>query len=371
MEQSPHVQGSWSWQHLILQRAPVDKILPLIMTNIPSWPSYDSQAILVEFLLISSDRDSLPPSRWWKYFLKCLHVDIEKKNEEIHDSLMEMIVKASQDITDDDAGTVIFSLPNQTRALIHAKKIHNQVGMRLWTAGIYLSNLMMKLPLCEGRNVLELGAGTGCTGILLALSTNLTKIIMTDFHPDVMDNLQYNIELNSTPTTAMSCETLDWAYFTDGDVDHLLSELPNPVILAADCIYSIDLGILLVTILCKILSKSLPKATSEMESPIVNKPDQLQQYLHSLYSSVSLSSFFPYALIVQTIRQEDTFASFMKYLEVTLHDDSTYQGLLNYHDITEWIQNYQQTNQRDDYFYYDKNENIRVICIFPIGKVTP
>lgn len=354
------------WEDLILQRAPVDKILP-ILNQIPSWPSYDSQSIVVNFLLLNSQYS--PPSRWWKYFLKCLHADIEKNNEEVHDALMEMIVNASHDDVD-DAGTVIFPLPNDARALIHAKKIHNQVGMRLWTAGIYLSDFMIRLPLCQGRNVLELGAGTGCTGILLALSTNLKKIIMTDFHPDVIENLQFNIDLNlNQSSTSMSCETLDWAYFTDADVDHLLSELPNPIILAADCIYSIDLGIFLVNILCKILSSSLIR-TSEFESQYTlgEDLDVLQQFLMTSNPSVSSSSKFPYALVVQTIRQEDTFASFLKYLESTLCNDLTYKDVLGFKDITDWIQHHQQMNEKESLFYYHKNEIVRVICIFPLGK---
>jgi SAM-dependent methyltransferase len=347
--------ASSPWERLILQRAPVEKIMPLL-DSIPNWPSYESQTDLVNIL--TSDANHTPPSRWLKYFLKCVHDKIEKSNEEVHDSIAEMIVQSSQ-LSEDDAGTVIFPLPNDQKAYIHAKKIHNQVGMRLWTAGIFLSDFMLQLPFCHERYVLELGAGTGCTGILLALSTKLKKIIMTDFHPEVIDNLRHNIDFNSHLSAAlMSCETLDWAYFTQDDISNLLDELPHPVILAADCIYSIDLGVSLVNILCHILFAALEREQATSHS--------LDEFLASLSSSPSLlipSPLFPYALIVQTVRQEETFTSFMNYLELTL--SGSYRGIIGYRDITDWVkQNHCQDTQL---LYYDKSEDVRVICLYPIG----
>jgi hypothetical protein len=358
------------WERLILQRAPVDKIIPQL-NFIPNWPSFESQCHLVNFLLVDSRAIAAPPSRWLRYFLKCVHEDIEKNNEEVHDSIVEMIVQSSQ-LSEDDAGTVIFPLPNDQKAFIHSKKIHNQVGMRLWTAGIFLSDLVLQLHFCRERNVLELGAGTGCTGILLALSTNLKKIIMTDFHPEVIDNLQQNIDLNAhvTSSALMSCETLDWAYFTKEDIGHLLDELPQPVILAADCIYSIDLGISLVNIICQILFEAVQRET-ELQATSHSLDELLTSVLSSSpsdpLSTSSPSQRFPYALIVQTVRLEETFTSFMKYLELTLTGSSSvYKGIIGYREITNWI----KENHRQDaeLFYYDRSEEVRVFCLYPIGQ---
>jgi predicted nicotinamide N-methyase len=361
------------WQNLILQRAPADKIIHELKI-IPCWPSYDTQTTLVDFFMKYSN--SPPPARWLKYFLKCLHQEIENNNEEVHDSIVEMIVQAALLSSEDDAGTVIFPLPNNQNALIHAKKIHNQVGMRLWTAGIFLSEIMLQLPFCEGRNLLELGAGTGCTGILLALSSKFKKILMTDFHPDVVENLQFNIDLNShllpsSPPAAaaaavMSCETLDWAFYTDDDISRLLNEVPNPVILAADCIYSIDLGILLVNIICRILtSSSLSGGETLHFETSCDRPDPLEHFLTSSSSSSSSYSKFPFALVVQTVRQEDTFSSFLKYLELTIRTDAALTGLLEFQDITNWI----KEQKIKSTFYYDPNEDVRVICIYRTSEV--
>ena len=353
------------WENLILQRAPVDKVIQELKF-IPGWPTYDSQTILVDFLGLYSE--SPPPTRWFKYFLKCLHQEIESNHEEVHDAIVEMIVQVALLSSDDDAGNVIFPLPNDKKALIHAKKIHNQVGMRLWTAGIFLSEIMLQFPFCEGRNLLELGAGTGCTGILLALSSKFKKIVMTDFHPDVMENLQFNIDRNShllssssvnSPATVMSCEILDWAYYSESDISHLLNELPNPVILAADCIYSNDLGILLVNLICRILSSTSLVGDETLQTSC-DCPNSLEELLTS--SSSFSSSKFPFALIVQTIRQEDTFASFMKYLELTIRDDPSLVGIIKFQDITNWIQDKKFTPT----FYYDPTEDVRVICVYRV-----
>lgn len=52
----------------------------------------------------------------------------------------------------------------------------------------------------EPLNILELGAGTGLVGLALAewlSSTELSsKVILTDYHPNVMSNLEHNARLN-------------------------------------------------------------------------------------------------------------------------------------------------------------------------------
>lgn len=53
----------------------------------------------------------------------------------------------------------------------------------------------------DGKVVLELGAGVGITGIALAKWAQPTRVVMTDYLANVIDNLNHNIEISLWPTS--------------------------------------------------------------------------------------------------------------------------------------------------------------------------
>eukprot|EP00030_Apusomonadida_sp_AF-17_P000211 a13756_24.p2 GENE.a13756_24~~a13756_24.p2 ORF type:complete len:315 (+),score=95.32 a13756_24:38-946(+) len=70
------------------------------------------------------------------------------------------------------------------------------LGCALWDGGIILTRWIHKhLELFRGATVLELGAGCGLPGILTARVSRST--IMTDYMESIIDNIRYNIWLNS------------------------------------------------------------------------------------------------------------------------------------------------------------------------------
>jgi predicted nicotinamide N-methyase len=125
----------------------------------------------------------------------------------------------------------------------------------IWDAGILLGNYVTqkevwsRLVGCgeedgdgDGKVVLELGAGTGVTGLTVAAS-GLAKVVAMSDLPEVMPFLRHNAARNKHPagpirkTTAMGVVPLRWG--VQADVDNLPAPLRAPhVILGADLIYT-------------------------------------------------------------------------------------------------------------------------------------
>lgn len=100
------------------------------------------------------------------------------------------------------------------------------VGLQTWAAAVVLCDYLARfwVPRCErGRQVriLELGAGTGLAGLLagkVALDRQDRRehcgvqTILTDYHEKVLENLLYNIELNTLAAAPdVRPDVLDWA----------------------------------------------------------------------------------------------------------------------------------------------------------------
>ena len=117
------------------------------------------------------------------------------------------------------------------------------VGGVVWDAALvlngFLENISEKL---KGKNILELGAGTGVSGLIAAHFGARVSITDTaDFIPLIQKNIDQNKELVKSSPVYPFC--LDWRYFdenekleTPQDVTKML-ELPFDLIILSDCIY--------------------------------------------------------------------------------------------------------------------------------------
>jgi len=74
---------------------------------------------------------------------------------------------------------------------------HNDVGVaKVWEAGACLAEYIIYNPHCvEDKNVVELGAGVGLTG-LIASAYKAKSVHMTDYTEVCLDNLSYNVDIN-------------------------------------------------------------------------------------------------------------------------------------------------------------------------------
>lgn len=100
---------------------------------------------------------------------------------------------------------------------------HTDVGLQSWGASIVFSRLMCETPahfgldrLPSDPNIIELGAGTGIIALTLAklLPTMglRARILATDYHAAVLENLKSNINTNfGSHDVPVGAKILDWA----------------------------------------------------------------------------------------------------------------------------------------------------------------
>jgi predicted nicotinamide N-methyase len=163
--------------------------------------------------------------------------------------------------------------------------VFNEVGLKLWEAGWLLAEYIIahESEFC-GRKVLELGAGVGFTGMVLACVSRCRRVVLTDYAPNVMQNLRYNVEINSSKFVCpVEVQTLDWDTWLPTDHE---AERPD-ILLAGDCVYDVA---------------AFP--------PLMNV---LQSFLGSETGSTSLHPQ-RVAIFAATIRNQKTFQEFLDQL---------------------------------------------------------
>lgn len=156
----------------------------------------------------------------------------------------------------------------------------DNLGLKTWTSSLLLSQ---RLAECRSYishdrpRVLELGAGTGLTGISAACIWS-THVLLTDL-PEIIPNLQQNVEQNRTLVTqnhgSVQTRALDWT--DESDVPRHEGE-KFMVVLAADPIYSPDHPRLLVNTVRRWISSD-PEARFIVELPLRDGYDQERQEL--------------------------------------------------------------------------------------------
>mmetsp|Transcript_26285 Transcript_26285/g.38969 ORF Transcript_26285/g.38969 Transcript_26285/m.38969 type:complete len:358 (-) Transcript_26285:30-1103(-) len=345
-----------SWQNLFIQRAPVDVVLSKLRT-ISHWPEWTAQEIFINHVVKFEVYP--PPCGWLKTLVKGIIKDVEDSAEELHDSVAELMVNAASQQSEEQEGAAVFTFPPNHEAVIYTKKIHNQVGMRMWTAGLHMAEFLIKNPeVCAGRSVLELGAGTGCTGVILGKSLLPKEVVMTDFHKEVLHNLQRNIDENQADASPMVCHKLDWFECTAGDCAPFRNSCP--VILAADCTYSEDLCDQLLRTLTLLLTPTDGSIQVDTISPNSESQESTGfwiQYLMGLKDESTALCNKSFAIVSQTIRNVETYEYFKNIL-----DSIAASGVLQYEDITEWAMG--TTPSSEQYFYYEGRDAVRLYYIF-------
>jgi predicted nicotinamide N-methyase len=368
---------------LFLQRAPLDAVflqLPTPFDNI-------AQETFYNYAIAPHQEKHPPPLRYLKTFLKRVMKMTEEQNLEVIDEFAELAVETSikdYGSTDDteSEGYLIFqinypntscidelqenkqsspiecnvnSIANHTRAdvvLIRRNNYHNQVGMKLWKAGLLMGDFCINMPhLFQSRSVLELGSGTGVTGITLAAVCHPSKIYMTDFHDEVLNNLEYNARINIDQSLSeVVVSHLDWSIYSEEKV----LELDSDILIAADCTYSMDLCVIVLQMISSFL---------RYDNPIFATPDAITRYSEWQSKVQNIDSTTPsilfrskkICLLCFTIRSPETLQFFFETLDNLCHE-------IAYEDVTEWVLKSCGTSS----FYYEGGTtDLRVLCIVP------
>ena len=344
--------GSISSKLLLEQRAPSKVIIETLEEEL-KLPFHNCQDVFVA--LLKSATAYLPPIKWQRRLLKDAVAVIELAGADCCDELMELVVQLNTPqiaplasvVGVVDAATepssVIYSLPD-AKIICRVLRMHNEVGTRVWDAGIHLSEICVNTPsLFDGATVLELGSGVGITGFCLACNIPSPKrVIMSDYVSETLDNLHFNKKLNEGMFKCpLEVIPMDWAEVGTSLQTNDYSALKPDIILAADCTYSPDICVLLVNCIEYLLihsndPPSIPrKTTSEIEE------------------LVSITENKPFALVASTLRNEKTFSVFLEAVSLSR---------LRLTDVTDWALRRSQFSK----LFYRNNvggELIKVMCL--------
>lgn len=251
---------------LILTHTSVAKVLQCLRET-TNWPQEGAQIELVESL--STHLEEFPLSkRYFRNLVKTLHKEVENSPDcDFSDEFTEFVLgvlatsKAVEEDEDDEAYFSYLvpvrgwsSKEKDTAAVpLRCLRQHNLVGMRVWTAGMALTELLVGpgRELIEGKNVLELGAGVGTTGVVVSASVKMSSLLLTDFAENILENLQHNVSINRERCLCeeeVRVKMLDWrGTSSKEDIDYLYSDQGDKraysdVIIAADCTYAEDIN---------------------------------------------------------------------------------------------------------------------------------
>lgn len=358
---------------LLHQAAPISIVYDALCKSY-TWPSERAQNAVVQTFVGSANANSqpasfLPPQKYLKGFIKLLDRDLTSKvaesvsrdgeddvyTDEFAELCVEWLTKPCSD-SDADSGFVSYRPYRGTdRVPILIKRNSNQVGTKVWSAGLILAEYLPRLlikpnkPRNQMLLVVELGAGVGITSILLHASASAAQrpmqITATDCFESVLEVLENNISSVNTifPSSSlfMHSYNLDWLSISEEDWDMLCDA---NLLFAADCTYSPDLNIALVELFTEYFRRYFLKHGQD-------KPTAVIEDKALLLAQVS-DGDLPAIIISCTVRNEGTFQHFIELL-------LSATGSLHHIDITE------HARQAAALYYVPDRNAIKTFLVIP------
>lgn len=162
---------------------------------------------------------------------------------------------------------IVFQVHGDSSAFVQ----NGSTGFITWEAGKCLSWFVgTQLSGTRGKRILELGCGTGVTGMVIAATVKDAKYTLTDYHEATLDQARDNWALNQLTAQA---------FFKSLDILDATCNVDTDLIIGADILYSEEL--------CRGLVSLLNRTDIKFEA----------------------------ALIMTTIRTESTYAVFLDALK--------------------------------------------------------
>ncbi|GMM30072.1 protein-lysine N-methyltransferase [Martiniozyma asiatica (nom. inval.)] len=167
-----------------------------------------SQELLLDALITVAETNPYYSSCALKQILNILEsLESVEINEAYYDYLMEWLPSKPLNATDSE----IISYPLGSKTTTKIKESPNLIsglgttGLRTWEASVYLTDYFLnKMPVelyenCfKGKNILELGCGTGLVGISLLkhCKNDIKRMVLTDGDTQLIDKISTNLLLN-------------------------------------------------------------------------------------------------------------------------------------------------------------------------------
>ncbi|KAI0843259.1 putative methyltransferase-domain-containing protein [Hypoxylon sp. FL0890] len=258
-------------QLLLLRR----QYMQLFEPDFLAWPppkflkGIDVQKWLYRYMFDPSRNPRLPPEGYQMRVLKRLIDKIETATEtenlkDISNELVERLasfttsgVRSEFQVVQEKAYVTFTCIPEKgnlvgpdddglepTMTLLEQRHLvsgSRTTGFRTWEASLHLGSYLLTdagSHLVRGKNVLELGAGTGFLTILLAKHLNAKHVTATDGDEGVVEAIKENIALNELDQHRIRTETLMWGCdLKETWVENDYATHPYDVVVGADITY--------------------------------------------------------------------------------------------------------------------------------------
>ena len=169
-----------------LEMSPVSEIIVLIRA-LHNWPNVSAQEVFCQQVVHSKFKKFPPSTRWMRCLLKAIEKDVANSLDGMSDPLTELFLQnVAIDYAQDNefcdeafltfvADDEVFALtegeavppPSTSTTTIRVLRLHNDVGTRIWEAGLYMAEILKGCPeLLARKTVVELGAGSGISTLL-------------------------------------------------------------------------------------------------------------------------------------------------------------------------------------------------------------
>ena len=191
--------------------------------------------------------------------------------------------------------------------------VEDSLGGRTWSAAPLLADFLLSQinndPINQ-LNILELGAGTGLTGLTMAKALqNIGKKVnvhLTDYNENVLNNLMVNARLNKAERSSVKVKVfpLDWSEAQSNLMLETNNDLRNTYdcLLCADCVYEPQHAELIHAVASRLLTKkrSISSRPSLSGKMFVLTPQRanLQNETEALYR------FFPQSDIISQHKEK-------------------------------------------------------------------
>ncbi|KAI0937170.1 hypothetical protein AcV5_005131 [Taiwanofungus camphoratus] len=256
---------------------------PKLLTVPSRLPFTELHDFLLNLVLFNSHLQVYPPSQqyqisFWKWAIQQLEERCTSEDTEIDERIYSHLIslmplscsgnlavppptesyvtyfwKTPQRASD----TVEFSCVQKATLLESRMMIESgTTGLRTWTASLVMAqHLILHPDLVQGRRILELGAGVGFLGIVIATLQLLAEapekpgqpspaLCLTDANDAVLRRCQDNVRLScnlSSRHPSLSCYLFDWSDGVDplrqSIIQDLLRRINAEIIIGTDLVY--------------------------------------------------------------------------------------------------------------------------------------
>lgn len=180
-------------------------------------------------------------------FLRHIIDALEAQHLEVHDYFYEILCKYQMQAQQDCHFSYKHYQITAFNQLVTLKEAKSKIsegttGLNVWEAALAVCEWAIRnADLIKDQNILELGSGTGLSGLVIAKCCRPASMILTDGNDKVMEYLCENVANNTVDDVLVKTMNVNWVSIADEEPNmeflQQLNTTPPSLIIAADVIY--------------------------------------------------------------------------------------------------------------------------------------